>query len=76
MILPLWKKSRHSIIFTELPEENLVGDFNAKFEMGHILEPTVRNENLSAVNNDNNVRAVILTTSTVIMFRSSTTGHS
>jgi len=53
-----------------------LGNFNAKLERGNILKPTIRNENLSAVNNDNSVRAVILTTSRVIMVKSPTSEHS
>jgi hypothetical protein len=39
-----------------MPYENLVEDFNAKVGREDIFKPTVGNENLHVINNDNGVR--------------------
>jgi hypothetical protein len=41
----------------------LLGDFSAKLGREDALKPTVRNENLREINNDNGVRVVNFTTS-------------
>jgi hypothetical protein len=41
----------------------LLGDFNAKVGGEYILKPTIRNENLLEINNDNGIRLVYIATS-------------
>jgi hypothetical protein len=41
----------------------LLGDFNAKAERKDIFKPTIANENLHEIDNDNGVRVVQFSTS-------------
>jgi hypothetical protein len=53
-------------VFDKIPKYNtksLLGDFNAKVVREDIFKPTIRNENLHEISNDNGVRIVTFATS-------------
>jgi hypothetical protein len=52
-------------VFHKFPKYHmklLLEDFNAKIGREHIFKPTIENENLHEISNDNGVRAVNFTT--------------
>jgi hypothetical protein len=53
----------------------LLGDFNAKVCMEDILKPTIVNENLREINNDNGVRVVNLATSKNLIVKNTMSQH-
>jgi hypothetical protein len=46
----------------QLPYENLIGHSSAKVGRKEIFKPTIWNENLHEISNDNGIRVVILAT--------------
>jgi hypothetical protein len=60
--------------------ENYLGDFNAKVGRENFFKPTIGNESLHEINNDNGVRVVNVTTSKnlfvkVLWFHQTHTSH-
>jgi hypothetical protein len=53
----------------------LLGDFNAKVGKEDIFKPTIGNENLHEISNDNGVRVVNFDTSTNCTFKSTIFPH-
>jgi hypothetical protein len=53
----------------------LLGDFNAKVGWVDIFKPTIGNESLHEISNDNGVRVVTFTTSTNLTVRSTMFPH-
>jgi hypothetical protein len=50
--------------FSRYHMKNFLGDFNAKVGGEDIFKPTIGNESLHEISNDNGIRVVILVTST------------
>jgi hypothetical protein len=62
-------------IFDKFPKYHmkmLSGDFNAKVGRGYIFNPTIGNENVYEINNDDGVRAVNVATSKNLIVKSTT----
>ena len=55
--------------------KNLLGDFNAKVRRENIFKPTIGNESLHKVSNDNGVRIVNFATSKNLVFKSTMFPH-
>ena len=55
--------------------EILLGDFNAKVGRENIFKPTIENESLHQVNNDNGVRTVKFATSKNLVVKSTMFPH-
>jgi hypothetical protein len=65
-------------IFDKFPKYHmkiLLGDFNAKGDTEHIFQPTVRNESLYEISNDNGVRVVNFATSKNLIVKSTMFPH-
>jgi hypothetical protein len=66
-------------VFNEFPKYHmkvLLGDFNAKEGGVDIFKPTIWNDSLHKISNDNGVRVVNFVTSKTLIIRSTTFPHS
>jgi hypothetical protein len=65
-------------VFDQFPRydmKRLLGDFNAKVGRENIFKPTIGNENLHEISNDNDVRVVNFATSKNLVVRSTIFPH-
>jgi endonuclease/exonuclease/phosphatase family metal-dependent hydrolase len=65
-------------VFIKIPKYHmkiLLGDFNAKVGREDIFKPTIRNESLHEISNDNGVRVVNFATSKNLIVKSTTFPH-